>query len=179
MHSSFVPFEGQSSTSMVVMVNKDKLLNSMHLSDIYLPFQTDTFSVQTSKSHIPFLPTPQDDHPPIEHAQHTPFFHSVQTGVILLCLIHNGLIVKLVSLSTETPPIRFVFPYTVLPNPALILWESCKLHIFTVTACGSLYHIVIPIQSPQQLWSTSMVNNWCHEYHLKNAQDSLQALVHV
>ncbi len=161
------------------MANKDKLLISTHLSDIYSPFQTDAFSVQTSKSHVPFPPTPQDDHPPIEHAQHASFFHSVQTGVILLRLIHDGLIVELVSLSTETPPIRFVFPYTVLPNPALVLWESRELHILTVTASGSLYRLVIPIQSPQQLWSTSMVNNWCREYHLKNAQDSLQALVHV
>ncbi|KAH9036608.1 nucleoporin Nup120/160-domain-containing protein [Lactarius pseudohatsudake] len=157
----------------------NKVIISTHLSDIYSPFQTDALSVQTSKSHLPFPPTPADDEPPIEHAQHASFFHSVQTGAILLRLIHNGLIVELVSLSTETQPIRFVFPYTVLPNPALVLWQSRELHVLAVTASGSLYRLVIPIQSPQQLWSTPMVNNWCREYHLKNVQDSLQALVHV
>ncbi|KAH9005802.1 nucleoporin Nup120/160-domain-containing protein [Lactarius hatsudake] len=157
----------------------NKVIISTHLSDIYSPFQTDAVSVQTSKSHVPFPPTPADDEPPIEHAQHASFFHSVQTGAILLRLIHNGLIVELVSLSTETPPIRFVFPYTVLSNPALVLWQSRELHVLAVTATGSLYRLVIPIQSPQQLWSTPMVNNWCREYHLKNVQDSLQALVHV
>ncbi|KAH8990090.1 nucleoporin Nup120/160-domain-containing protein [Lactarius akahatsu] len=157
----------------------NKVIISTHLSDIYSPFQTDAVSVQTSKSHVPFPPTPADDEPPIEHAQHASFFHSVQTGAILLRLIHNGLIVELVSLSTETPPIRFVFPYTVLPNPALVLWQSRELHVLAVTATGSLYRLVVPIQSPQQLWSTPMVNNWCREYHLKNVQDSLQALVHV
>ena len=161
------------------MANKDNVLVSTHLSDIYSPFQTDAVSVQTSKSHVPFPPTPADDEPPIEHAQHASFFHSVQTGAILLRLIHNGLIIELVSLSTETPPIRFVFPYTVLPNPALVLWESRELHVLAVTASGSLYRLVIPIQSPRQLWSTPMVNNWCREYHLKNVQDTLQALVHV
>ena len=161
------------------MANKDNVLVSTHLSDIYSPFQTDAVSVQTSKSHVPFPPTPADDEPPIEHAQHATFFHSVQTGAILLRLIHNGLIIELVSLSTETPPIRFVFPYTVLPNPALVLWESRELHVLAVTASGSLYRLVIPIQSPRQLWSTPMINNWCREYHLKNVQDSLQALVHV
>ncbi|KAF8266642.1 nucleoporin Nup120/160-domain-containing protein [Lactarius quietus] len=161
------------------MANKDKVLISTHLSDIYSPFQTDAVSVQTSKSHVPFPPTPADDEPPLEHAQHASFFHSVQTGAVLLRLIHNGLIIELVSLSTETPPIRFVFPYTVLPNPTLVLWQSRELHVLAVTASGSLYRLVIPIQSPQQLWSTPMVNNWCREYHFKNVQDSLQALVHV
>ena len=167
--------EGNNAT----MANKDKVLISTHLSDIYSPFQTDAVSVQTSKSHVPFPPTPADDEPPIEHAQHASFFHSVQTGAILLRLIHNGLIVELVSLSTDTPPIRFVFPYTVLPIPALVLWESRELHVLAVTASGSLYRLVIPIQSSQRLWSTPMVNNWCREYHLKNVQDSLQGLVHV
>ncbi|KAH9016572.1 hypothetical protein EDB85DRAFT_2207350 [Lactarius pseudohatsudake] len=116
----------------------------------FLP-HTDAVSVQTSKSHVPFPPTPADDEPPIEHAEHASFFHSVQTGAVLLRFIHNGLIVEL----------------------------SRELHVLAVTASGSLYRLVIPIQSPQQLWSTPMVNNWCREYHLKNVQDSFQVLVHV
>lgn len=157
----------------------DKVLISTHLSDVYSPLRTDSISISTSKPHVPFPPRASDDEPPSEHAQYASFFHSVQTGLILLRLIHNGLILELVSLSTETSPVRFVFPYTVLPNPAVVLWETRELHIIAVTASGSLYRLVLPLQTPQQLWSTHMVNNWCREYHLKYTQEHLQALVQV
>ncbi|KAI0307403.1 nucleoporin Nup120/160-domain-containing protein [Multifurca ochricompacta] len=164
---------------MAAAAAADKVLISTHISDVYSPLQAATISIQTSKPHVPLPPHATDDEPPPEHAQYASFFHSVQTGVILLRLIHNGLIIELISLSTETPPVRFVFPYTILPNPALILWETRELHILAATASGSLYRIIVPLQTPQQLWSTHMVNNWCREYHLKNVQDSLQALVQV
>jgi len=164
---------------MAAAAAADKVLISTHLSDVYSSSQTDAISISTSKPHVPFPPQPSDDEPPPEHAQYASFFHSVQTGVILLRLIHNGLIVELVSLSTETPPIRFVFPYTVLPNPAVVLWETRELHILAVIASGSLYRLVLPLQTPQQLWSTHMVNNWCREYHLKYVPEYVQALVQV
>jgi len=169
----------KSLAAMAAAAAADKVLISTHLSDVYSPSQSSAVSISTSKPHVPFPPQATDDEPPPEHAQYASFFHSVQTGVILLRLIHNGLIVELLSLSTETPPIRFVFPYTVLPNPAIVLWETRELHILAVTASGSLYRIVLPLQTPQQLWSTHMVNNWCREYHLKYAQEYLQALVQV
>lgn len=164
---------------MAAATAADKVLISTHLADVYSPLQTAAISISTSKPHVPFPPQASDDEPPPEHAQYASFFHSVQTGVILLRLIHNGLIVELLSLSTETPPIRFVFPYTVLPNPAIVLWETRELHILAVTASGSLFRIVLPIQTPQQLWSLHMVNNWCREYHLKHVKEYLQALVQV
>jgi nuclear pore complex protein Nup160 len=164
---------------MAAAAAADKVLISTHLSDVYSSLQTDSISISTSKPHVPFPPQASDDEPPPEHAQYASFFHSVQTGLILLRLIHNGLILELVSLSTETPPIRFVFPYTVLPNPALVLWETRELHILVVTASGSLYRLVLPLQTPQQLWSTHMVNNWCREYHLKYVQEYLQGQVQV
>jgi len=164
---------------MAAAVAADKVLVSTHLSDVYSPLQTPAISISTSKPHVPLPPQASDDEPPPEHAQHASFFYSVQTGVLLLRLIHHGLTVELVSLSTETPPIRFVFPYTVLPSPAVILWETRELHILAVTASGSLYRLVLPLQSPQQLWSTHMVNNWCREYHIKYVQEHLQALVQV
>jgi nuclear pore complex protein Nup160 len=164
---------------MAAATAADKVLVSTHLSDVYSPLQTAAISISTSKPHVPFPPQATDDEPPPEHAQYASFFHSVQTGVILLRLIHNGLIVELVSLSTETPPIRFVFPYTVLPNPAVVLWETRELHILAVTASGSLFRIVLPLHTPQQLWSSHMVNNWCREYHLKYVKEDLQALVQV
>ncbi len=164
---------------MAAATPADRVLVSTHLSDVYSPLQTTAITISTSKPYVPFPPQASDDEPPPEHAQHASFFNSVQTGVILLRLIHNGLIVELVSLSTETPPIRFVFPYTVLPNPALVLWETRELHILAVTASGSLFRIVLPLQTPQQLWSPHMVNNWCREYHLKYVKDNLQAVVQV
>ena len=164
---------------MAAATAADRVLVSTHLSDVYSPLQTAAITISTSKPHVPFPPQASDDEPPPEHAQYASFFHSVQTGVILLRLIHNGLIVELVSLSTETPPIRFVFPYTVLPNPAVVLWDTRELHILAVTASGSLFRIVLPLQTPQQLWSPHMVNNWCREYHLKYGKEYLQALVQV
>jgi nuclear pore complex protein Nup160 len=164
---------------MAAATAADKVLISTHLADVYSPLQTAAITISTSKPHVPFPPQASDDEPPPEHAQYASFFHSVQTGVILLRLIHNGLIVELVSLSTETPPIRFVFPYTVLPNPAVVLWETRELHILAVTASGSLFRIVLPLHTPQQLWSSHMVNNWCREYHLKYVKEDLQALVQV
>jgi hypothetical protein len=59
------------------------------------------------------------------------------------------------------------------------LWETRELHILAVTASGSLFRIVLPLQTPQQLWSSHMVNNWCREYHLKYVKEYLQALVQV
>jgi hypothetical protein len=164
---------------MAAAAAADKVLISTHLSDVYSPLQTESISISTSKPHVPFPPQASDDEPPPEHAQYASFFHSVQTGLILLRLIHNGLILELISLSTETPPIRFVFPYTVLPNPALVLWETRELHILAITASGSLYRLVLPLQTPQQLWSTHMVNNWCREYPLKYVQEYLQGQVQV
>jgi nuclear pore complex protein Nup160 len=175
----FVSSPKQPVALMAAATAADKVLISTHLADVYSPLQTAAISISTSKPHVPFPPQASDDEPPPEHAQYAAFFHSVQTGVILLRLIHNGLIVELLSLSTETPPIRFVFPYTVLPNPAIVLWETRELHILAVTASGSLFRIVLPIQTPQQLWSLHMVNNWCREYHLKHVKEHLQALVQV
>ena len=77
------------------------------------------------------------------------------------------------------PPNCFLFPCTVLPNPAVVLWETHELHILAVIASGSLYRLILLLQTPQQLCSTHMVNNWCHEYHLKYVQEHLQALFQV
>jgi hypothetical protein len=104
---------------MAAATASDRVLVSTHLSDVYSPLQTAAITISTSKPYVPFPPQASDNEPPPEHAQHASFFHSVQIGVILLRLIHNGHIVELVSLSMETPPIRFVFPYTVLPSPAV------------------------------------------------------------
>ncbi|KAI0038000.1 hypothetical protein FA95DRAFT_1684755 [Auriscalpium vulgare] len=157
----------------------DKLLVASHLSSLYSPSQAYVVSVPTSKRNTPLPPTPKSSDPPAEHASYASVFHSVQTGNVLMRLIHNGLIVELVSLATDTPPIRLVFPAAVLPNPTVFLWASQQLHILAVTTTGSLYRIVLPLHNPTQLWSDQLGNNWCREYHLKTVQDELQAVVQV
>jgi nuclear pore complex protein Nup160 len=133
---------------MAAAAAADRVLVSTHLSDIYSHLQTAAIIIPTSKHYVPLTSQASDDEPLPEHTQHASFFHSVQTGIVLLRFIHNGLIVELVSLSTDTPPIRFVFPYTVLPNPAVVLWETRELHILAVTASGSLFRILLPLQTP-------------------------------
>ena len=153
------------------------LLVSVHLSSLYSPAQVNTISIHTSRRNVP-LPLPRSSSdPPSEHASFSSFFSSQQTGTILLRLVHSGLILELVSLTTETGPIRFVFPAGVLPNPSIFLWQSRELHILAATSIGSLYRIVLPIRSAVQLWQEQMGNNWCREYHVKNMQDASVALV--
>ncbi len=51
--------------------------------DLMRLVQTAAVTIPTSKDsklYLPFLQT-SDDEPLLEHAQHTPFFHSVQIGV--------------------------------------------------------------------------------------------------
>ncbi|TFY82965.1 hypothetical protein EWM64_g1046 [Hericium alpestre] len=114
-----------------------------------------------------------------EHASFSSVFHCNLTGTIILRLLHNGLILELVSLSTETTPIRFVLPAAILSNPAILLWNARELHILAVTSTGSLYRIVLPLQSPAQLWSEHLGRNWCREYQIKHTQDTLRGMVQV
>jgi hypothetical protein len=62
-------------------------------------------------------------------------------------------------------------------NSAVVFWETRELHILSSTASGSLL-IVLPLQLPQQVWSSHMVNSWCREYYLKYVKHP-QALVQV
>jgi nuclear pore complex protein Nup160 len=157
----------------------NNLLVSVHLSSLYSPAQVNTISIHTSRRNVP-LPSPgSSSDPPPEHASFSSFFSSQQTGTILFRLIHNRLILELLSLTTETSPIRFVFPSEVLPNPSVFLWQSRELHILAATSIGSLYRIVLPICNAAQLWQDQMSNNWCREYHVKNIQDASAALMKV
>ena len=72
--------------------------------------------VQTRRTDIP-LPDESDS----EHASHSNIFYAPSTGTILLRVIHGGHIVELISLSSDSPPLRFVYPSPVLPHPSLLL----------------------------------------------------------
>ncbi|KAI0063071.1 hypothetical protein BV25DRAFT_1907210 [Artomyces pyxidatus] len=158
---------------------EENLLLSSHLSSLYSPSQSLLVTVQTTKQNIPLPLLPTDSDPPSEHATFASLFHSVQTGPILIRLIHNGLIIELISLATETTPIRFLFPAAVLPKPAVFIWQAHQLHILAVTATGSLYRIVVPLRTPTQLWTDQLGINWCREYHLRSVPDTLHAVVQV
>ncbi|THH14049.1 hypothetical protein EW146_g6244 [Bondarzewia mesenterica] len=157
----------------------ENILVSNHLSSLYNPSQVSAISIHTSKRNTPLPPSRRASDPPAEHALSASLFFSKETGSILVRLIHNGLIVELVSLTTDTPPIRFVFPSAVLLTPAAFLSESRELHVLAVTSFGSLYRLVLPIRSSSQLWHEPMSNNWCREYHVRNMQGPSQGIVQV
>ncbi|KAF9468851.1 nucleoporin Nup120/160-domain-containing protein [Collybia nuda] len=144
-------------------------------------FQTQPVSIplHTARQGVPLPPPPHDSDPPAEHATYSSLLHTPVTGTILLRVLHGGLIIELVSLSTEVPPIRIVFPAVVIPSPAVFLWESSELHVIAVTNVGSLYRVVIPVGMGRELWRDQADNVWPCEYLISNVAGLEEALVHV
>ena len=105
----------------------------------------------------------------MEHALNSVVFHSDVAGTILLRVIHAGLIVELISLTHDLPPIRFVFPAPVLNTPALFFWQPNELHLIAVTNTASLYRLILPARDSNRLWNDTLGRNWCREYLIKNA----------
>ena len=157
----------------------DRVLITTHLSSLYSPSQAITVSVPTSRRNAPLPPPPGDSEPPSEHASFASVFHSTQTGPILLRVIHHGLMIELVSMSTATSPIRFVFPSRICPNPNILLWQGRELHVLAVTTMGSLYRLVLPLVNPFTLWTEGMSANWCREYYLTSTSDPVQGIIRV
>jgi nuclear pore complex protein Nup160 len=155
------------------------LLVSAHLSSLFPSSQATSIPLHTLRQNTPLPPSAKDSDPPAEHASYASVLHTTTTGTIVLRVLHAGLILELVSLSTDVPPIRFVFPAAVLPSPALFLWESHELHVLAVTTTGSLYRLVLPVGSGQQLWQDQLAGHWCREYLITNMVGSMQGLVQV
>lgn len=156
-----------------------KLLIATQLSSLFPSSQITSIPLQTSRQNTPLPPSPKESDPPSEHAAYSSLLNTVVTGTILLRVLHGGLILELISLSTEVSPIRFVFPAVILPSPAIFLWESHELHILAVTATGSLYRLVLPIGRGHQLWRDQVSSNWCREYLIKNTAGVVDGLVQV
>jgi nuclear pore complex protein Nup160 len=135
--------------------------------------------LQTTRQGVPLPPAPQESDPPAEHATHASLLHTPLTGTILLRVLHGGLIIELISLSTEVPPIRFIFPAAILPSPAMFLWDSSELHVLAVTHTGSLYRLVIPVDNGHELWLNRGNDIWPREYLIKNIADTIDGVVHV
>jgi len=155
------------------------LLVATQLSSLFPSSQSTAIPISTTRQKIPLPPAHKETDPLAEHATYSSLLHTPTTGTILLRVLHGGLILEIISLSTEVPPIRFVFPAAVLPSPAIFLWESSELHVLAVTTTGSLYRLVITVGSEHELWRDQVGNIWSREYLIKNIAESVEGLVHV
>ena len=153
-------------------------LVATQLSSLF-PSHSTSILLQTTRQGVPLPPGPKESDPPPEHAAHSSVLHTPITGTILLRVLHGSLIIELMSLSTEVPPIRFIFPAVILPSPAMFLWASTELHIMAVTQTGSLYRLVIPVDNGHDLWLNRSDNIWPREYLIKNIGDTIEGVVHV
>ncbi|KAF5393577.1 hypothetical protein D9757_000399 [Collybiopsis confluens] len=154
------------------------LLVGTHLSSLFPQSRASSVYIQTQRLNTP-LPSVEKDSDPAEHALYSSVLHTPITGTILLRVLHGGLIIELVSLSTQLQPLRFVFPSPVLLSPAIFLWESDELHLIAVTTTGSVYRAVIPIEGGLEIWRDKAQNIWTSEYLIQNFSDTLEGLVHV
>lgn len=154
------------------------LLVATQLSTLFPSAQVTSVPLQTSRRNTPLPLGPTESDPPAEHALFSTVLHTPTTGTILLRVIHAGLILELISLSTDVPPIRFVFPAPILTSPAIFLWESYEIHVLAVTSLGSLYRLVLP-GSTGKLWHDQVIKNWCREHLIQNIRDAVEGVVHV
>lgn len=155
------------------------MLVATQLSSLFPTSNAPSVVLQSSRQNLPTaLSHPDADVYP-EQASSATVFHAAHTGSILLRIIHGGLIVELISLSTSVPPIRFVFPVPVLPMPAVCALGEQELHLLAVTATGSLYRLVLPTTNPARLWHDQVARNWCREYIIKSVTDLSGGVVHV
>ncbi|KAJ7283368.1 nucleoporin Nup120/160-domain-containing protein [Mycena rebaudengoi] len=154
------------------------LLVAAQLSSLYPSAQATSIPISTTRHTSSLPPVPDASGPPSEHASYSAVLHTPSTGTILLRVLHGGLILEILSLSTGVPPVRFVFPALVLPSPAIFLWET-ELHVVAVTDIGSLFRVVLPIDGGRDLWLRQTANHSVREYHIKNFSGTLTGLVHV
>ncbi|TFK43307.1 nucleoporin Nup120/160-domain-containing protein [Crucibulum laeve] len=157
---------------------EEGFLVAAQLSSLYASHPP-SLTLQTTRPGAPLPPNPQEADLPSGHATYSCTINTPTTGSILLRLLHGGLIIELVSLSTQVAPIRFVFPAVVLPAPSLFLWENSQLHILAVTDIGSLYRIPVPVNGIA-LWQNEIDNIYPNEYHIKNFSEEVKSgLVHA
>ncbi|KAG0698850.1 nucleoporin Nup120/160-domain-containing protein [Suillus ampliporus] len=160
-------------------MNSGSILVAAQLSTLYPSSNAVSLVLQTERRNLPLPPPRTDTDSSSEHASYSSIFNAPHTGTILLRVIHGGLILELVSLSTDIPPIRFVFPSAVLPAPAIFAWGEKELHILAVTSSGSLFRLVLPTVNPTRLWHDPLPKQWSREYLIKNVSESFYGVVQV
>ncbi|KIL00449.1 hypothetical protein PAXRUDRAFT_821638 [Paxillus rubicundulus Ve08.2h10] len=155
-----------------------RMLVATQLSSLFPSSNAPSIVLQTSHRNVVATPPIPDADLNPEHASFTSIIHAQHTGSVLLRVIHGGLIVELISLSTQVPPIRFVFPVPVLSAPAVFAWGEQELHLLAVTLTGSLYRLVLPTTS-NLLWHDQVAPNWSREYIIKSTADLSRGIVQV
>ena len=141
--------------------------------------QPTSIPLQTTRQGIPLPPAAHESDLPVEHALYASLLQTPITGTILLRVLHGGLIIELLSLSTNVAPIRFVFPAVLLPAPAVFLSDSNELHVLAVVETGSLYRIVIPVDGGRELWQNHIDDVSPREYLIQNIYKTVEGVVHV
>lgn len=155
------------------------VLVSGQLSALFPPSQATSIPIQTARRNTPLPNPPSESDPPPEHALYSSVFHSDVTGSILLRVLHAGLIIELISLTNDIPPIRFVFPALLLPTPSLFLWQNNEIHLLAVTKTGSLYRLILPARDINRLWHDPLGRNWCREYLVKSVAGDTFSMVQI
>ncbi|KAJ3777455.1 nucleoporin Nup120/160-domain-containing protein [Lentinula raphanica] len=154
------------------------LLVGTHISSLFPQSRASSIYIQTQRVDTPLV-TSEKETDPAEHAIYSSILHTPPTGTILLRVLHGGLIVELVSLSTKIQPLRFVFPSPVLLSPAIFLWENDEIHLIAVTTNESVYRAVISIGGGMELWHNRIQDIWTSEYLIKSFSGTMNGLVHV
>ncbi|KAF9057494.1 nucleoporin Nup120/160-domain-containing protein [Panaeolus papilionaceus] len=155
----------------------NQIIVSTHISSLNSPSPS-SLVIQTARQNVPILSTSQVNDIPPEHAIVSSVVNTPTTGTIILRLIHGGLILELLPLSSHNLPLRIVFPAVVLPTPALFLWEEKELHVLAVTEIGSLHRIVVPIDN-HDLWLEQTDRIWAREYLIQHQIPSTFATSYV
>ncbi|KAF7354945.1 hypothetical protein MSAN_01409400 [Mycena sanguinolenta] len=132
------------------------LIVAAQLSSLFPSVQATSIPIQTTRHTTSLPPVPNASDLPPEHASYSAVLHTPSTGTILLRVLHGGLILELVSLSTSVPPVRFVFPSASPPISG-----------------------VLPLDGGVDLWLHQTANTWTREYHIKNFSGTTNGLVHV
>lgn len=158
-------------------MNSGNILVAAQLSSLYPSSNAISQVLQTERRNLPLPPPHTDTDSSSEHASYSSTFYAPHTGTILLRVIHGGLILELISLSTDVPPIRFVFPSAVLPAPAIFAWGEKELHVLAVISSGSLFRLVLPTVNPTRLWHDPLPKQWSREYIIKNVPEQFYGVV--
>ena len=152
-----------------------RLIVASQVSSLFTPSQATSVVLRTKQTHTPLPNSTTDSDPPPEHAIYANVFHSSLTGTILLRLLHGGLIVELISLSHDVPPLRIIYPASVVPSPSVVLYNSRELHVMAVISNGSLFRVVIPLHQDGTLWNTFTTNHeFSREYVISKLKGETQ-----
>lgn len=152
------------------------VLIATHISSLYPVEQTASVILPSATRSAPLAERSTSVDPPADHASQSSVFHTETTGTIILRLIDAGSTLELISLNTNVPPVRFVFPDRILPLPGIFLSPFQNIHILAITSAGSLYRIVLPAAGGLKWQPEQLKGKWCREYLVKHGSGKLEGL---